>query len=72
MKTVENRLLCLNRKTCIYVMETNIMKRALNVLLVTALVAPLLLLTGCTNCCNDKCETTYDKCGTEYTSKDGK
>ncbi len=53
-------------------METNIMKRALNVLLVTALVAPLLLLTGCNNCCNDKCETTYDKCGTEYTHKDGK
>lgn len=38
------------------------MRQALNVLLVTALVAPLLLLTGCM-CCDDPC---YDKCGTNY------
>lgn len=50
------------------------MKRVLNVLLVTALVAPLLALTGCGCCekkkeeccvqettCNDKCGTTYSK-----------
>lgn len=40
------------------------MRQALNVLLVTALVAPLLLLTGCCGmCCEDPC---YDKCGTNY------
>lgn len=46
------------------------MKKALNVLLVTALVAPLLFLTGCCNmgCEKEKC---YDKCGNEYTHKDG-
>lgn len=46
------------------------MKRTLNVLLVTALVAPLLMLTGCN--CGTGCEKTYDKCGTVYTDKDGK
>lgn len=46
------------------------MKRALNVLLVTALVAPVLFLAGC---CNTGCEKPcYDKCGTEYTKGDGK
>lgn len=39
------------------------MRQALNVLLVTALVAPLLLLTGCCGLCDDGC---YDKCGTNY------
>lgn len=47
------------------------MKRVFNVLLVTALVAPLLLLTGCCGSCDkkDACcpETTCnDKCGTTY------
>lgn len=46
------------------------MKRALNVLLVAALVAPVLFLTGCCN--SDGCGKTYDKCGASYTSQDGK
>lgn len=58
------------RETFISVMETFIMKKALNVLLVTALVAPVLFLTGCCN--TGGCEKTYDKCGTSYTSADGK
>lgn len=45
------------------------MKRVLNVLLVTALVAPLLFLTGC---CEKGCEPTYDKCNTPCSHKDGK
>lgn len=45
------------------------MINSLKVLLVTALVAPLLLLTGC-NC--GGCEKTYDKCGTTYKECDGK
>ncbi len=40
------------------------MRQALSILLVTALVAPLLVLTGCG--CKDSCAPTYDKCGTEY------
>lgn len=50
------------------VMEIIFMK-ALNVLLVTALIAPVLFLSGC---CKEGCEKTYDKCGTTYSEKDGK
>ncbi len=40
------------------------MARALNVLLVTALVAPLLLLSGCCKHSNDE---NYDKTNQTYT-----
>ncbi len=40
------------------------MKNSLKVLLVTALIAPVLLLTGCG--CGTGCEKTYDKCGMNY------
>lgn len=47
------------------------MKQALRVLLVTALIAPLFMLTACcgTSCspCADKCEV--DKCGMPCDSK---
>lgn len=51
------------------VMEIIFMK-SLNVLLVTALIAPVLLLAGCCGG-KDGCEKTYDKCGAEYSMKDG-
>ncbi|HSX21015.1 MAG TPA: hypothetical protein VLG38_07850 [Gammaproteobacteria bacterium] len=46
------------------------MQKSLKVLLVAALVAPLLFLTGC---CKESCEKPcYDKCGTSYDKNDGK
>lgn len=47
------------------------MKNSVKLLLVTALVAPVLFLTGC-NCggCDKPCPS-YDKCGTQYSEKDG-
>lgn len=69
MNYTKNLLLLVKRQLCNSVMET-FMKKALNILLVSALVAPLLLLTGCN--CNSGCEPTYDKCGQSYTKADGK
>lgn len=47
------------------------MKNSLKVLLVAALVAPLLALTGCS--CDPCCDKpSYDKCGTKYDHCDGK
>jgi hypothetical protein len=45
------------------------MNKLLNALLVTALVAPLLMLTGCN--CGSKDSCSYDKMGTNYTPQDG-
>ncbi len=66
MKPTKFLLLCLKRQFYNLIRET-FMKQALRVLLVTALVAPLFMLTACcgTTCCPEKCpeKCEVDKCG---------
>jgi len=70
MKPTKFLLLCVKRQLCNLIRET-FMKQALRVLLVTALIAPLFMLTACcgTSCspCPEKCEV--DKCGMPCDSK---